>query len=65
LTTEVPHETQEGCIAALHSEIGRMRGILSTLKPAGSARLPEREEEPAAPMRLGLGQPSDAFSRER
>ena len=32
--SEVPHETQEGRIAALQAEIGRVRGILSTLKPA-------------------------------
>jgi hypothetical protein len=32
----VPHETQAGCIAALHSEIGRMRDLLATLKPAGA-----------------------------
>jgi hypothetical protein len=35
MATDVPHESQEGCIAALHQEIGRVRGILSTLKPAG------------------------------
>ena len=25
----VPHETQEGCIEALHAEIARMRDVLS------------------------------------
>lgn len=34
VATDVPHETQAGCIAALHDEIGRMRGILAHLKPA-------------------------------
>ncbi len=51
----VPHETQEGCIAALHTEIGRMRGLLANLKPAGVART---VEEPAgaspAVIRLSL-----------
>jgi len=31
--TEVPHETQEGCIRALHEEIARMRALLSTYIP--------------------------------
>lgn len=53
VATDVPHESQEGCIAALHSEIGRMRGILATLRPAGIPQ-PEREDEPAAPARLAL-----------
>jgi len=35
VATEVPHETQSGCIAALHTEIDRMRDILATLRPAG------------------------------
>lgn len=36
LTTDVPHETQEGCIAALQAEISRMRDLLDHLKPAGA-----------------------------
>jgi hypothetical protein len=36
LGTDVPHETQEGCIEALHVEIARMRGILDHLRPLGS-----------------------------
>jgi len=52
---EVPHETQEGCIAALHTEIGRMRGILATLKPAGVRRLAENpENDPPIAVRLAL-----------
>lgn len=35
VATDVPHESQEGCIAALHEEIGRMRDILATVRPAG------------------------------
>jgi hypothetical protein len=35
VATPVPHETQAACIAALHTEIDRMRGILATLRPTG------------------------------
>lgn len=53
--TEVPHETQAGCIAALHTEIGRMRDILATLRPAGVERLAETSNESApASIRLVL-----------
>lgn len=51
VATEVPHETQAGCIAALQGEIGRMRGILSTLKPAGV--LPSADaDDPQVPAKL-------------
>lgn len=30
--TDVPHETQQGCIDALHAEIDRLREILETVK---------------------------------
>lgn len=32
--TETPHETQEGCIAALHAEITRMRTVLDCVRSA-------------------------------
>jgi hypothetical protein len=35
LHSDVGHESQEGCIAALNAEISRMRDILQRLKPAG------------------------------
>jgi hypothetical protein len=40
VTTEVPHETQEGCIEALHHEIARVRQILESVRPpmAGADR---------------------------
>jgi hypothetical protein len=41
----VPHESQEGCIAALHAEIGRMRGILATLRPAAGSLVPHESQE--------------------
>jgi len=54
VTTDVNHENQAGCIAALHEEIGRMRGILASLKPTGVPDLaPEEDHEPAA-IRLTL-----------
>ena len=55
VATEVPHETQAGCIAALQSEIGRTRDLLATLRPAGVRRLAEPADEstPAA-IRLAL-----------
>jgi hypothetical protein len=52
---DVPHETQEGCIAALHGEIGRMRGLLANLKPAGVAlAVDEQTEASPAVIRLAL-----------
>ena len=32
VATEVPHETQEGCIEALHGEIDRVRAILQNVR---------------------------------
>ena len=34
LVTDVPHETQQGCIDALQNEIARVREILETSRPA-------------------------------
>jgi hypothetical protein len=36
VVTDIPHETQQGCIDALHAEINRMREILETVKQAQS-----------------------------
>jgi hypothetical protein len=33
LSTDVPHETQQGCIEALHAEIAKTRGLLETVRP--------------------------------
>jgi hypothetical protein len=55
VATEVAHETQEGCIAALHHEIGRMRGILATLKPAHVPQTNDQQDDSApATIRLAL-----------
>jgi len=32
--TETPHETQEGCIEALHAEIARMKSVLGQVQSA-------------------------------
>jgi hypothetical protein len=32
VSTEVPHDTQEGCIEALNAEIARMRAILDQVR---------------------------------
>ncbi len=46
--TDVPHETQELCITALHDEIARMRDMVIRVKKP--AREPEVcKEEPVAP----------------
>lgn len=36
LLSGLPHETQEGCIAALSAEVARMRDLLDHLRPAGA-----------------------------
>lgn len=51
----VPHETQAACIKALQSEIGRVRGVLAALRPAGIDPLVEVPHNPAATtIRLSL-----------
>jgi hypothetical protein len=32
-STDLPHESQEACIAALHEEIARTRELVSRVKP--------------------------------
>ena len=54
VATAVPHETQEGCIAALHSEIGRMRHILATTRPAGVSPLADAPDDRTPAIRLTL-----------
>jgi hypothetical protein len=54
IATDVNHETQEGCIAALQIEIGRVRGILASLKPAGVPRLAAADDDAPPTIRLSL-----------
>jgi hypothetical protein len=46
IATDVPHESQEGCIAALHGEIARMRQVLDhvrTFGPSENHAIEERD----------------------
>jgi len=52
VATDVPHESQQGCIAALHEEIGRLRGVLASLRPAGVRQAPRDEEHATPRIRL-------------
>jgi hypothetical protein len=45
VTTDVPHETQEGCIAALHAEIARMREILEYVRVPGAESPPDDDHD--------------------
>jgi hypothetical protein len=44
VATEVPHETQEGCIEALHEEIGRMRAILQHVRDPRDEKLRGKDD---------------------
>ena len=41
ILTDVPHETQQSCIVALHSEIARLRDLLESVKPVPFTAAPE------------------------
>lgn len=47
VASEVPHETQEACIQALHAEIGRMRAVLEHVREVSVAPRPDDESERA------------------
>jgi hypothetical protein len=44
MATDVPHESQEGCIEALQAEIARMRGILEFVKGPGLEMPPDEAD---------------------
>ena len=46
VVSETPHDTQEGCIEALHAEIARIRGVLSHVQ---SVEVPAPADEEADP----------------
>ena len=48
VATDIPHETQEGCIQALHAEIARMRAVLDQVQ---SAKVPVPTEDDELPDR--------------
>jgi hypothetical protein len=43
LVTDAPHETQQGCIDALHAEIARVREILELARPTSDTPPPSSE----------------------
>jgi hypothetical protein len=45
VATDIPHETQEGCIQALHAEIARMRAVLDRVQSA-KVPVPTEDDEP-------------------
>jgi hypothetical protein len=46
VASDVPHETQEGCIEALQVEIARMRNVLDHIRPIGSpTKSPDGSDE--------------------
>jgi hypothetical protein len=44
LVTGVPHETQQGCIDALHVEIARVREVLEIVQPTGTSQPKEADD---------------------
>ena len=52
--TETPHETQAGCIEALHAEIARIRGVLDQVRSAAVPQpYPIEDEENDEDRRVG------------
>ena len=56
--TDVAHETQEGCIEALRSEILRVRDILQTVRTFEVPGMPDDSVEAAPPPEEGTSEPS-------
>jgi hypothetical protein len=54
LATEVYHDSQESCIAALQEEIARTRSILASLKSVGRKPQPMETEDAPKSVRIGL-----------
>lgn len=46
MSTDVPHETQQACIDALHVEITRTRDLLETVKPVSENNAENGESHP-------------------
>ncbi len=45
IVTESPHDTQEGCIEALHEEIARMRAVLDHVRSAAVPHPPDPDDD--------------------
>lgn len=48
VATEAPHETQEGCIQALHAEIARMRAVLDHVYTVEVPDPPDVDPDPGS-----------------
>jgi hypothetical protein len=49
VVTETPHESQQGCLAALAAEITRMRAVLDHVQSAKVPSPPEDDGQPDDP----------------
>jgi hypothetical protein len=49
VVTEIPHENQQGCVAALAEEVARLRRVLEQSEPAGVPGPVEPDEPPPDP----------------
>jgi hypothetical protein len=56
--TDVAHETQEGCIEALRSEILRVRDILQTVRTFEVPGMPDETLEAVPPSERETAEPS-------
>ena len=45
MVSDVPHESQEGCIEALQAEIAKMRDILQYVKGPGLVSQPAEDRD--------------------
>jgi hypothetical protein len=46
VSSHLPHEKQEACIAALHDEIARMREVVQRVRHVPPPPPPERKDDP-------------------
>ena len=60
LATDVPHETQAGCISALHEEIDRVRGVLANVTVVAGMAPDTGDESSLDRSRREAGDPNDA-----
>jgi hypothetical protein len=49
--TDLPHETQEACITALHGEIARVRQVVSRLHVLSGTEISGDDPNPAGPAK--------------
>jgi len=49
VVTEIPHESQQGCLDALEAEIARLRTVLEHSEPVTVPAPPTDDDDPPAP----------------